>query len=166
MKKILNSLSEDEYVLIRETKKSQMSGLDQDKLIKLHTRVRRARNKHVKLYRQEGAAKVADKGARGAGKAANVRNADKAEAFEAALSRVSRQLATAARVSARELKDERLARARSDAPSFSELGDSDGKVGSSGKARVDATRESPGRKKYEASTIAAGARKQAKKDKR
>ena len=33
MKKILNSLSEDEYVLIRETKKSQMSGLDEDRLL-------------------------------------------------------------------------------------------------------------------------------------
>ena len=142
MKKILNSLSEDEFVLIRETNKAQMADLDEDKLIKLHTRVRRARNKHVKLYRQEGAATVADKGARGAGKAANRRNADKVEVFEAALSRVSGQLATAARASARDLKDARLTRARSDAPSFSELGDSDGKVGSSGKARVDATRKS------------------------
>ncbi|EKT81069.1 hypothetical protein WSS_A19039 [Rhodococcus opacus M213] len=166
MKKILNSLSEEEFVLIRETKKAQMADLDEDKLITLHTRIRRARNKHVKLYRQEGAAKVADKGARGAGKAANTRNADKVEVFEAALSRVSGQLATAARASARELKDERLARARSDSPSFSELGDSNGKVGSSGKARADATRKSSGRKKFEASTIAAGARRQAKKDKR
>ncbi len=61
MKKILNSLSEEEFVLIRETKKAQMADLDEDKLITLHTRIRRARNKHVKLYRQEGAAKVADK---------------------------------------------------------------------------------------------------------
>jgi len=166
MKKILNSLSEEEFVLIRETKKAQMADLDEDKLITLHTRIRRARNKHVKLYRQEGAVKVADKGARGAGKAANTRNADKVEVFEAALSRVSGQLATAARASARELKDERLARARSDSPSFSELGDSNGKVGSSGKARADATRKSSGRKKFEASTIAAGARRHAKKDKR
>ncbi|CAG7591820.1 hypothetical protein ACVH9Z_12020 [Rhodococcus opacus] len=166
MKKILNSLSEEEFVLIRETKKAQMADLDEDKLITLHTRIRRARNKHVKLYRQEGAVKVADKGARGAGKAANTRNADKVEVFEAALSRVSGQLATAARASARELKDERLARARSDSPSFSELGDSNGKVGSSGKERADATRKSSGRKKFEASTIAAGARRQAKKDKR
>ncbi|ANS25632.1 hypothetical protein R1CP_04475 [Rhodococcus opacus] len=166
MKKILNSLSEEEFVLIRETKKAQLADLDEDKLITLHTRIRRARNKHVKLYRQEGAAKVADKGARGAGKAANTRNADKVEVFEAALSRVSGQLATAARANARELKDERLGRARSDSPSFSELGDSNGKVGSSGKARADATRKSSGRKKFEASTIAAGARRQAKKDKR
>ena len=166
MKKILNSLSEEEFVLIRETKKAQMADLDEDKLITLHTRIRRARNKHVKLYRQEGAVKVADKGARGAGKAANTRNADKVEVFEAALSWVSGQLATAARASARELIDERLARARSDSPSFSELGDSNGKVGTSGKARVDTTRKSSGRKKFEASTIAAGARRQAKKDKR
>ncbi|MCQ4120719.1 hypothetical protein [Rhodococcus tibetensis] len=52
------------------------------------------------------------------------------------------------------------------APSFSDLGDSDGKVRSGGNARVDATRKSSGRKKCEASTIAAGARRQAKKDRR
>ncbi|MFD3745217.1 hypothetical protein [Nocardia sp. NPDC058633] len=164
MTKLLNSLSEDEYVLVRDTKKAQMVDLDEEALIRLHTRVRRARNKFVKLYRQSGAAKVEAKGARGAGKSANARNADKAEVFESALSRVSRQLATAAKRNARTLKDERLARARKDAPSFSDIDTGDGKVSSSGKARVDATRASSGRKKFEASSIAAGARRQAKKD--
>ncbi|MFE7718185.1 hypothetical protein ACFU44_04000 [Nocardia rhizosphaerihabitans] len=166
MKRILNSLSEDEYVLIRETKKAQIADLDEDDLIALHTRIRRARNKYVKLYRRAGATKVESKGARGSGKAANKRNAGKAEVFEDALSRVSRHLAAAARHSALQLKEERLARARDDAPSFTDIDTGDGKVRSSGEARVDTTRESPGRKKYEASTIAAGARRQAKKDRR
>ena len=164
--KIVNSLSESEYVLVRETAKAQMAELDEDELIELHARVRRARNKYVTLYRRAGATKVKQKGGRGAGKAANTRNAAKAEVFEDALSRVSRQLAVVARRSARELKDERLALARSDSPSFGVSPDDDGKVRSMGRTRVDTTRESPGRKKYEASTIAAGARRQAKKDQR
>jgi hypothetical protein len=164
--KIVNSLSENEYVLVRETAKAQMAELDEDELIELHILVRRARNKYVTLYRRAGATKVKQKGGRGAGKAANTRNAAKAEVFEDALSRVSRQLAGVARRSARELKDERLALARSDSPSFGDSQDDVGKVRSRGKAGGDTTRESPGRQKYEASTRAAGARRQAKKDKR
>lgn len=166
MKKMLNSLSEDEYVLILDTKRKQMIELDEDELIDLHTRVRRARNKYVKLYRRQGASKVKSKGGRGSGRRANVRNAGKAEVFEDALSRVSRRLGVVAKESAAELKDARLALARNDAPSFSGGTDSDGKVTSAGAIRVDATRKSSGRKKSEASSIAAGARRQAKKDRR
>jgi hypothetical protein len=166
VKKILNSLSEDEYVLILETKKDQIAELDEDELIALHTRIRRARNKYTKLYRRAGSAKVAEKKGRGSGKSANARNAGKAEVFEDALSRVSRRLAAVSRQSARELKDERLGRARKDAPSFSDIDTGNGKVASAGKARVDETRSSPGKKKFEASSIAAGARRQAKKDNR
>lgn len=166
MSKLRHSLSEDEYVLVRGTKKARMADLDEEALIRLHIRVRRARNKFVKLYRQSGAAKVEAKGARGAGKSANTHNADKAEVFESALSRVSRQLAKASKHNARKLKAERLERARKDAPSFSDNGTGVGKVRSAGKARTDATRESPGRKKFEASSIAAGARRQAAKDER
>ncbi|MFD3459992.1 hypothetical protein ACFWVM_09805 [Nocardia fluminea] len=166
MSKLRHSLSEDEYVLIRGTKKARMADLDEEALIRLHIRVRRARNKFVKLYRQSGAAKVEAKGARGAGKSANTHNADKAEVFESALSRVSRQLAKASKHNARKLKAERLDRARKDAPSFSDNGTGAGKVRSAGKVRTDATRESPGRKKFEASSIAAGARRQAAKDER
>ena len=130
--KTVNALSENEYVLVRETAKAQMAELDEDELIELHIRVRRARNKYVTLYRRAGATKVKQKGGRGAGKAANTRNAAKAEVFEGALSRVSRQLAGVARRSARELKDERLALARSDPPSFGDSQDDVGKVRSRG----------------------------------
>lgn len=97
----------------------------------------------------------------------------KAEVFEDALSRVSRRLARVSRDAALELKAERLARARTDSPtSEKDTGKGrgkdkgKGKVASSGRIRTDDTRESPGRKKYEASTIAAGARRQTKKDRR
>lgn len=166
MSKIVNSLSEDEYTLIRETKKSQMETLDEDELIELHTRIRRSRNKYVKLYRRAGAAKVETKKSRAKGKSANERNAAKAEAFEDALARVSRRLAAEARKSAESLKQERLARARKTNPSASDGLKADGKVRTEGIDRVDSTRDSPGRKKYEASSIAAGARRQTKKDKR
>lgn len=43
-----------------------------------------------------------------------------------------------------------------DAPSFSDIDTGSGKVASSGKARVDSIRASSGKKKFEASSIAAG----------
>lgn len=166
MKKLLNSLSEGEYAMVLETKKDRMDELGEDDLIALHTRVRRARNKYTKNYRRAGSAKVAEKKSRGSGKSANIRNAGKAEVFEDALSRVSRRLAAVAGQSARDLKDERLQRARKDAPSFSDKAAGSGKVVTTGRLRVDSTRASSGRKKFEASSIAAGARRQAKKDSR
>jgi hypothetical protein len=166
MNAVLKSLSEDEYVLIRKTKKKQLAELDEERLIKLHTRVRRARDKHVTNYRQAGAAKVAKKGGRGAARPANKHNAAKAEAFEAALARVSRQLGAVAKRSAAELKDARLAAAAGKSAKPSSAGKGQGKVISAGKDRVDATRKSSGRKKYEASSKAAGKRRQAKKDNR
>ena len=51
--------------LVRETEPARMATLDEDDLLDLHTRVRRARSKYVKLYRQTGAARVGLKGARG-----------------------------------------------------------------------------------------------------
>lgn len=163
-KEVIKSLSEDEYVLVRETRRKQIADLDEEKLIKLHNRVRQARNKHVKNYRQAGAAKVGEKGSRGAARPANQNNAAKAEAFEIALSRVSKQLGVAAKRSAAELKDERLAAASGQSPKVSAPPTGQGKVVSAGKTRVDATRKSPGRKKTAASSKAAGARRQVKKD--
>ena len=86
--------------------------------------------------------------------------------FEAALSRVSNQLAVVSRRSARELKDERLTLARSDAPSFGDGRDANGQAERAEGKRAGVGRKSGGRKKIEASTLAAGARRQAKKDKR
>lgn len=168
MSKLLNSLTESEFLLIRETEPAALADLDEDALLELHRRIRRARNKYVGLYRRAGAAKVSAKGARGSARSANERNGAKAEIFEGALGRVSKQLGIAAQRSARELKAERLARARQDstAPKPPAKGKGKGKVATLGRARVDQTRKSPGRKKREAGSIATGARRQAKRDSR
>jgi hypothetical protein len=167
MNKILRSLSEEEYLLVRKTKQKSLADLDEEALIKLHTRIRRARNKHVKNYRQAGAAKVRKKGGRGVARPVNSRNAARAEVFEKALGKVSRQLGVVAKQSAADLKESRLAQASGTSRTdLKAIVDGKGKVISSGKTRVDATRQSPGRKKYEASSKAAGKRRQAKKDNR
>jgi hypothetical protein len=105
-------LAESERVVLLETEKPGLLNLEEDDLIALHSRVRRARNKHVKLYRRQASTRVADVRGRGAARPANLRNLQKAELFEDALARVSRQLAVVARRSAAELKAERLAAAR------------------------------------------------------
>ena len=112
MNKLLDALTESEFLLIRETELPAIADLDEDALLELHRRIRRARNKYVGLYRRRGAAEVSAKGGRGAARSANERNGAKAEIFEGALARVSKQLGVAAQRSARELKEERLARAR------------------------------------------------------
>ena len=150
MKKLLSSLTEKEYLLIRQTATDAIAGLDEDALIDLHDKVRRARKKYVTLYRRKGAAKVGAK----------------AEIFEDALARVSRQLSVAARRSARDLKDERLARARGDAAPAKPAKKSAAKVKGVARVRVADTRKSPARKKRDASTLAKGARRQAKRDSR
>ena len=172
-KKILRTLSEEEYRLVRKTKRKNLAELDEDALIKLHTRTQRARNKHVKNYRQAGAAKVQSKGSRGAARPANSHNAARAEVFEKALARVSRRLGVVATQSAADLKDSRLAKAKGKGNGKAKnpaldpaLVGGKGKVISAGKDRVDKTRKSPGRKKQEASSKAAGKRRQVKKDRR
>jgi hypothetical protein len=166
MNKLLYSLTESEFLLIRETELPAIADLDEDALLELHRRIRRARNKYVGLYRRRGAAKVSAKGGRGTARSANERNGAKAEIFEGALARVSKQLGMAAQRSARELKQERLARARQESSSPLPPAKGTGKVQSLGRTRVDQTRKSPGRKKREAGTVAAGARRQAKRDNR
>lgn len=51
MKALLNSMTETEQDLVRETERDRLKDLDEDALLELHTRIRRARDKHVKLYR-------------------------------------------------------------------------------------------------------------------
>ena len=99
-KATVTSLTEKERALIAETQPARLRGLDEDDLVELHTRVRRARDKFVKLHRRETAAQVIDAGARGVVNAGPRRSASKAEIFEDALARVSTSLAKAARESA------------------------------------------------------------------
>ncbi len=106
------NLTRAEWNLVDETRRDNLATLDEDQLVALHTRVRRARDKHVQLHRREVGTAVGLKGGRGAASGAPRRSASKAEVFEAALSRVSAALAKAARQSAAELRAERLAAAR------------------------------------------------------
>lgn len=111
-KKLLAMMNPAEQALVREVYDGDLTALDEDELLDLHTRVRRARNKYSKLYRRRSAAKVkADKG-RAKASAANSRTARKAEVFEDALAKVSRRLARVAREESEALKQERLAAAR------------------------------------------------------
>lgn len=164
---LLATLNESDFLLVRATAPAELRGLDEDELLELHARVRRARNKHLGIHRRQGAVKVSAKGARGAAQSTNDRNAARVEIFEEALARVSSQLGAAARQSARELKDQRLARARGDAVAPPKTGARTTRAAAPKKrVSTDTTRESPGRMKREAGTQATGARRQAKRDSR
>lgn len=153
--------------LVRETEPKRMEKLDEDALLDLHTRVRRARSKYVKLYRQTGAARVGMKGARGHARPGNVGNAAKAEVFELALARVSARVDVVARAAAEELKAERLAAVAatrgSSGPGPAPAGGRASATGASTRRRATKT---TGGLKRDASSRAKGAARQAKKDSR
>jgi hypothetical protein len=109
--KIRAMLNETEQALLRETKRRNLDRLDEDQLIELHARIRRARSKYVKLHRRRGAAQVRKDASRTRAAGAVSKTAVKAEAFEEALALVSARLARAAAESAEALKRERLAAA-------------------------------------------------------
>lgn len=163
-KRVLNSLTELERNLVAETEKQAMAELDEDALLELHTRIRRARTKYVKLYRRQASAQVETQGGRGKAFPKNQRSRDKAEIFERALARVSRRVDVLAKRSAAELKAERLAAAQRtrSGPRADGTG-----TGADQKAvrRATATKTTGG-KKRDASTRAKGARRQAKRDSR
>lgn len=157
---LLGSLSEAELALVREADPDRLAGLDEDALIELHTRVRRARNKHVKVYRRRAAARVTEAGGRGKARPQNSRKRAKAEIFEVLLATVSRHLALAAQASAETLEAERHAEERdargvtADPPPVPKLNSQ----------RNDRRPQSVELRKRHASTRAAGARRQARKD--
>jgi hypothetical protein len=163
-KRVLNSLTELERNLVAETEKQAMAELDEDALLELHTRIRRARTKYVKLYRRQASAQVEAQGGRGKAYPKNQRNRDKAEIFELALARVSHRVEVLAKRSAAELKAERLAAARRQG---SGPGAEKTATGRDEKAvRRATTTKTTGGKKRDASTRATGGRRQAKRDSR
>ena len=111
-KTLLAMLTETETRLLLDTEPGALQGLDEDELVTLHDRVRRARNKYSKLYRRRARERVAEDATRGRAHEVHARTARKAEVFEDALARVSRRLAGEAAASARALKAERLQAAR------------------------------------------------------
>lgn len=166
-------LNETEKLLIEETSREALAALDEDAAIELETRIRRARDKYVSQYRRTASARVAEHGGRGRARPENARAAQKAEAFERALSRVSRRVAVLAAQSAAELRAERLAMARGakqgDWPGAGEMvpgqrgagaGAPTVPVGRTG----DRALRNPASERDRAGTQAAGARQQAKRD--
>ncbi len=164
-KATVGSLTETERGLVDETRPARLRELDEDELVELHTSVRRARNKFVKLHRRETGAQVIEASARGVVNAGPRRSASKAEIFEDALARVSASLAKAARRSATALRDERLAAARGPAatkraPARAVSDDSPAVPAPRGRSRP------PIERKQAAATRSTGARRQAKRDDR
>jgi hypothetical protein len=169
---LLAVLNDAERLLVAETGRAELAALDEDAAIELETRVRRARNKYVSQYRRGASAAVAEHGGRGKARPENKRAAMKAEAFEEALSRVSRRVAALARQAAAELRAERLAAARAAkqgrGPEVEAAVPAVGRTGPTvtGEPTGDRARRSPASAKQRASTRAMGARQQAKRDSR
>ncbi len=148
-----------------ETQPARLRQLDEDELVDLHTRVRRARTKFVTLHRRESGAQVIEAGARGLVSAGPRRSASKAEIFEDALARVSTSLAKAARHSAAALRTERLAAARASAAPGPDPARAVGGDGAAA-AKPRRTPRQPIERKTAAATRSTGARRQAKRDAR
>ena len=132
--KLLSMLNDAEQELVREIEPERLNALDEDGLLDLHTRIRRARTK--------------------------------AEIFEDALAVVSRRLAAVAKQSAADLRAERLAAARGEEVSGRATSGSGPSKRAATKRGGDDALRSPVREKKNASTRAAGKRRQAKRDSR
>jgi hypothetical protein len=169
-------LNDSERLLVGETEPAKLGALDEDAAVELHDRIRRARNKYAGQYRRVASARVPEAGGRGKARPANERAAMKAEAFEQALSVVSRRVATLARASAARLRSERVSAARA---ARQGTGPSAGTTAAAAKAArtagaraagqdqaMDRSKRTPATQKQRASTMAMGARRQAKKDSR
>src|SRR5215470_8352861 len=113
---VLNSMTETEQRLVAETSRDAMAGLDEEELLALHSRIRRARSKYVSKYRRSASGAVVKRGGRGFSYPKNQRDRDKAEVFETALASVSRAVGVRAAHAAAELRASRLAAARSGGP--------------------------------------------------
>jgi len=163
---VLNSLTETELMLAREADPERLAALDEDGLLDLHTRIRRARDKHLKVYRRRGATKVEEAGGRGKAYQRNSRRRAKAEVFEDALARVSEAVAAAARAATEALRAERLAEAQQ--PGNPEPpGPPEGRtIRRRSSQTADRQPDHQGLPKRYASTRATGARRQARKDNR
>ncbi|MFD7160050.1 hypothetical protein ACFV9C_36050 [Kribbella sp. NPDC059898] len=163
---LLNSLTEAERLLVAETERDALQQLDEDDLLDLHQRVRRARTKYVKNYRRGAAAAVADVGGRGLSYARNQRDRDKAELFESVLATVSREVAAVARRASLELRAERIAAGKAAKPALTTPKRPAAKQPAPATDPPPRATKTTGGLKKDASTRALGSRRQAKRDSR
>jgi hypothetical protein len=168
---LLSMLNDAEQQLVRDAEPDRLRGLDEDELIDLHTRVRRARTKYVRLHRRRGATQVKADASRTRARAATARTAAKAEVFEELLADVSRQLSRLAKESAAALKADRLEearRGRGHVPMIPTRGAAMATPRTPTRARTSRTpaRSTPIGKKKSASTRSATRRDQTRADRR
>jgi len=104
--------SKKEQELLVETESDRLDKLNEDDLVDLLGRTRRARNKYSDLHRRQGARTVRTTGSRAAAGQSNERTARQGEIFEDAVSRVARYVSREARASSNHLKEQRLAAAK------------------------------------------------------
>jgi hypothetical protein len=166
VERLVGTLSEAEQDLVRETERRRLLDLGEDDLTQLHGRIRRARDKYVKQYRRQAAAKVPASGGRGKAFAKNTRARDKAEVFEEALARVSRRLGAVAHAAALELKAERLAEARQARNTSPPTPPARRRPAAMPDQVANRRPDTPDRRKRHATTRATGARRQARRDSR
>jgi hypothetical protein len=167
---LLAVLNDAERLLVAEAEPAALAALDEDTAIDLEARIRRARDKYVSQYRRTASARVVEVAGRGKARPGNARAAAKAEAFERALSQVSRRVAALARQSAAALRAERLAAARAARqPDWPGAGQMVPKQRGEGPAATpepkgDRALRSPASEKERAAARASGARWQAGRD--
>jgi hypothetical protein len=163
-------LNKNENLLIDETGRDALAALDEDAAIALEGRIRQARDKYVSQYRRGASARVAERGGRGAARPENADALRKAEAFERALSQVSRRVAVLAQQSATALRAERLAMARAakqgDWPGAGDMVPRQSRQGPDAPDMPAGERalRNPASERNRAGTLASGARQQAKRD--
>jgi hypothetical protein len=163
---VLNSMTVAERRLVAETSRDAMAGLDEEELLALHSRIRRARSKYVSKYRRTASRAVVKRGGRGFSYPKNQRDRDKAEVIEAALASVSKEVGLHAARAAAELKASRLAAARSGGPGPKKVAAQIDSVEKPAASRPRGAKKTTGGVKKDASSRAAGARRQAKRDSR
>jgi hypothetical protein len=163
-KAVLFSMTDAERLLVAETEKKELHTLDEEALLALETRIRRARNKYVGLYRRQAATQVQKSGGRGKAGPKNQRNRDKAEVFELALARVSRRVAAVAKQASDDLRAERLEAARKGSSKPATKSGAKRKTSDTGRTVPHA--KLTGGIKKDASSKAQGAKRQAKRDSR
>jgi hypothetical protein len=163
---LLNRMTVAERRLVAETSRDAMADLDEEELLALLSRIRRARSKYVSVYRRKASGAVMKRGGRGYSYPKNQRDRDKAEVFEQALASVSKAVGVQAARAAAELKASRLAAARTGG-SGPRRGDARApSVRKPAASRPRGVKKTTGGLKKDASSRAAGARRQAKRDSR
>jgi hypothetical protein len=160
---VLNSMTHAEQRLVAETTPAALAELDEDELLELHSRIRRARSKYVTKYRRGASGAVVKRGGRGFSYPKNQRDRDQAAVFETALARVSKEVGAHATRAAAELQSSRLAAARSGGSGPTQAPSAASGAPATAKR---AAKKTTGGVKKDASSRAAGARRQAKRDAR